>query len=67
MDRRGIAFVGMGFELAGLMVGALYLGQAIDNYYSTKGLAVAGLTIVVLAGWLVHLVVLLKKYTRDNP
>ena len=59
---KALVFAGMGFELAGLIVGGLYLGQHIDETYGFSGLATAGIAFAVLAGWLIHLVVLLKKY-----
>lgn len=63
---KGIVFMGMGFELAGLMVGALYLGQALDERFHTQGLAVAGLSFLVLMGWLYHLIVLLKSFMNQS-
>ena len=64
---KGLVFVGMGFELLGLVIGALYLGQIIDKYMGWSGYAVAGLLIVVMISWVLHLVVLLKRFIKDMP
>ena len=67
-DRRkkGLVFAGMGFELAGLIVGGLYLGKHLDDTYNLKGLATAGMAFTVLAGWLVHLVILIKSFEKSS-
>ena len=64
MNTKALVFVGMGFELVGIILGALYLGKEIDEYYQLAGLATAGLSLLVLAGWLYHLVILLKRFQK---
>ncbi|MCB9027162.1 MAG: hypothetical protein H6625_12640 [Bdellovibrionaceae bacterium] len=63
---KSIVFAGMGFELAGLIIGGLFFGQHLDKSYNLKGLATAGITFAVLLSWLVHLVFLLKKYQEPD-
>ena len=58
----GMVFAGMGFELLGLILAALYIGGIIDNELNGGGLGVAGMVITVLVGWFVHLFMLLKKF-----
>lgn len=61
-----IIFSAMGMELVGIMVGCLYIGQLIDEKYQTSGLAMAGLSMLGLAGWLVQIVRLLKKFEEKS-
>lgn len=60
-------FVGIGFELIGLLLGAAFLGRYLDEKFALKGLMTAGLVILALVGWLIHLVVLLKGFQADTP
>ncbi len=64
--KKGIVFAGMGFELAGLIVGGLFLGKHLDETYDLGGLATGGLAFAVLAGWLIHLVALIKKFQAED-
>lgn len=61
-----LVFVGMGFELVGLIVACLFIGQWIDQNYGTKGLGIAGFSILALVGWLVHLIQLLKQVEKED-
>jgi F0F1-type ATP synthase assembly protein I len=63
---KAIVFAGMGFELVGLILAGLYMGQMIDKTYNLKGLATAGLSLLVLTGWMVQLVFMLKKYLAEE-
>lgn len=65
--KKGLVFMGMGFELLGLILGCLYLGQTIDNYMSWPGYGVAVLVICGLISWLVHLFMMLKKFMDEEP
>ena len=62
MMKRGLIFMGMGFELLGLILGALFLGQAVDKYFGWNGYGVATFVVVVMISWMYHLVVLLKQF-----
>lgn len=61
-----MVFVGMGFELLGVTLGALYLGEIVDKHYGLNGIGTAGLCLLVLVGWLYHLVILLKRYMETE-
>jgi len=65
--KKYIIFAGIGFELVGIMMAAIYLGQIIDQSYQTKGLALVALMFIGLASWLIHVIVLLKKIEKQNP
>ncbi len=64
---RMIAFAGIGFELIGLLLGGAFLGQYLDTKYAVEGWWTAGLVILALIGWLVHLIVMLKSFQASEP
>ena len=61
-DKRIYFFIGMGFELVGVILAMLYLGQFIDEKYRLGGMAMALLTMGGLLGWVVHLMVIMRKF-----
>ena len=63
--KKGLVFMGMGFELLGLILGGLYLGKLIDEHMGWPGYGVAVCAIAVLLSWLVHLFVLLKRFMEE--
>jgi F0F1-type ATP synthase assembly protein I len=63
---RYLVFTSIGFELLGIMLGAIYLGQAIDQKYQTKGMALIALMFIGLASWLTHVVLLLRKFQKED-
>ncbi|MCB0356316.1 MAG: hypothetical protein KDD40_04875 [Bdellovibrionales bacterium] len=63
---KGIVFAGMGFELAGLIVGGLFLGQHLDKTYHLGGLATALITFAALGSWLTHLIFMLRKFQTEE-
>ena len=63
---RGLVFVGMGFELLGLMLGALYIGQILDEKLESQGIYTAILSFTALIIWVYHLVLLIKKFQNEN-
>ncbi len=65
--KSGMIFMGMGFELVGLVIGCIYLGGQLDKYFSWPGYATAGLVVLSMVGWIVHLIVLLKRFQAQLP
>jgi hypothetical protein len=61
-----IVFVGMGFELVGIIVSAVIFGQILDQKYQTKGFAIIVLSLGGLVGWIYHLVVLAEKLEKSK-
>jgi F0F1-type ATP synthase assembly protein I len=51
----------------GIMLASIYLGQMIDEYYKTKGIALIVLMFTGLASWFMHLLFLLRKIQKDEP
>lgn len=60
------AFVSIGFEIVGLILVAVYLGAYLDEKYQLKGLGTGGMVIVALTGWLVRIILMLKKIQSDE-
>lgn len=65
MDRNSVVILGLAFELAGLIVGFLFLGREIDSLYQLKGIGIAGGAFLGFAIWIAHLVVVLSKQNRE--
>lgn len=61
MNPKLLVFSAMGIELVGAIVGAVLVGQWIDGTYQLKGIGVLSLSIGALVGWLIHIIILLKK------
>jgi hypothetical protein len=64
--KKGLVFLGMGFELLGLILGGLYLGKAIDEQMGWPGYGVALLVVVCMVSWMIHLIFLLKRFMADS-
>jgi len=64
--KKYIVFVGIGFELLGIMMASIYLGQQIDKSYQTKGLALIALSFIGLASWITHVVMLLRRIEKED-
>lgn len=62
-----IAFAGIGFELVGLIILSVYLGEYLETTIPSKGLWVAGLILVSLVGWFIHVVSMLKNIQKQKP
>lgn len=60
--KKGLVFMGMGFELVGLIFGCLYLGQMLDKQMHWPGYGVALFVIAGLISWMVHLIYLLRRF-----
>ncbi|MEZ4870999.1 MAG: hypothetical protein R2827_01895 [Bdellovibrionales bacterium] len=63
MNNKGLyIFIGLGFELAALVIGALIIGEKLDKQFGLNGLGSAGLLMVCFFSWVFHFVVLLKRF-----
>ncbi len=65
-SRKGIVFAGLGFELAGLVIASVSFGGKIDEIYGFPGYGVAGLTVLSMIGWLVHLIFMLRRWQQNG-
>lgn len=61
-----IVFAGIGFELVGLIIVSVYAGEYLETIKPTKGLWVAGLILLSLVGWMVHLLYMLKNTQKQK-
>ena len=66
MKNKYIVFVGMGFELIGLILGSIWLGPALEVQMPAKGMWTVGLMVATLIGWFVHMILLLKKLNESD-
>lgn len=64
--KKGLVFVGMGFELLGLILTALYLGKYVDEQYNLKGLCIALFSFLALIIWVFHLVLLTRQFQKND-
>jgi F0F1-type ATP synthase assembly protein I len=63
---KGIVFAGLGFELVGVVLACLYFGQLIDKIYGWGGFGVALMIVLGTAGWFFHLIILLKRFMKND-
>lgn len=63
---KSMVFLGMGFELVALILGAAYLGDIIDKHMGWPGYGSVLLILLFLISWFFHLLVLLKKINEDE-
>ncbi len=61
-----LIFSSMGFELVGLILGAYYLGSYLDEKYQGQGMYFVILSFVVLIAWLLQIILLLKKFAKED-
>lgn len=62
---RWLVFTGIGFELIGLIVLGVWLGQELEKQKPFGGLWVAICILSALFLWFVHLLLLLKRVNTD--
>ena len=63
---KGIVFMGVAFELVAMCLGGHFLGVFIDQYYGWNNFAATYLVLLLLIGWFVHLIYLLRKFEKEN-
>jgi len=62
-----LIFTSIGFELVGIMLASIYLGQLIDDHYKTRGIALIVLMFTGLASWFIHLIFLIRRIQKSEP
>ncbi|MBK9324674.1 MAG: AtpZ/AtpI family protein [Bdellovibrionaceae bacterium] len=62
-----LIFSSIGFELVGIIVASIYFGQSLDDKYQTKGMALIALIFIGLVSWLTHVIILLRRFQKDEP
>lgn len=66
MKSKYIVFSAMGVELVGLILASIWLGQILDQKWSLKGGATAGLMVLSLIGWFIQIIFLLQRMNKDE-
>lgn len=64
--KKYLIFASIGFELVGIVIASIYLGQIIDKTYQTRGLALIALMFIGLASWLIHVLLLLRRFQKND-
>ena len=64
-QNKGLVFIGLAFELLGIVIASVYVGNIVDDHFKLKGLGIGIVFIIGMASWTLHLVVLLKKFMKD--
>lgn len=61
-----LLFIGLGTEIVGLILAAVWLGGLVDEKMETKGLFLSLFSFAGLIGWMIHILVLVKKTRTDE-
>lgn len=59
-------FIGIGFELIGLIIASVLLANWLEEKYPSKGMITAGLVLLALVGWFIHIMMLLKRVNKEG-
>lgn len=66
MNKKGLVFAALGFELLALVIGGVYIGAALDDYMGWKGQGFLLVTGLLLLGWIFHFIKLLQKFMNEE-
>ena len=56
-----MVFMGIGFELVGIVLAGLFLANELEKRYPSQGLITVAVIVLGLIGWLIHLVYVMKS------
>ncbi|NUM59563.1 MAG: AtpZ/AtpI family protein [Bdellovibrionaceae bacterium] len=59
-----VLFIGIGFELIGLIVVSLLVSNYFEEKYQTKGTLTSVVILIALIGWFIHIYFLLSKVNK---
>jgi len=65
--RQYYIFLGLIFELMGLVLAFVYAGHYFDEKYQLKGIGIAGGGILALIIWVIHLIQAFKQRSPEDP
>ncbi len=63
---KSMIFMGMGIEAVVAVLGGFWVGLKLDVYLGNRGLGPAVGSILLLVGWFMHLLRVLKRYDEEN-
>ena len=66
MDKKGLVFAALGFELFALVIAGIYIGGALDERMGWKGQGFLLVTGLLLLGWMFHFIKLIQKFMKEE-
>tara|TARA_B100001248_G_scaffold262718_1_gene261450 strand:- start:1843 stop:2055 length:213 start_codon:yes stop_codon:yes gene_type:complete len=66
MMRQYALFLGLGMELAGLIVVFLFLGRELDDWLQWQGIGIAISVGIAMAIWIFHLSIAMKRLGKTE-
>lgn len=64
MKNKWIVFTGLGFEIIGILLISIFVGEYFDNYLKLKGFLTITFCFLGLGGWFAHILNLIKKVDK---
>ncbi len=64
--KKYLVFVGMGFELIGIVLATVWIGMWIETKMPMRNLWPVLLVLLGLAGWFYRVILLLKNINKQN-
>lgn len=61
-----LIFMGIGLEIGFLIVAAQQIGTVLDEKYHSNGLIFVGLSFLMLIGWLIQVIWLLRRFDKEE-
>lgn len=61
-----LVFAGLGVELGSLILVSVWLGPKLDQYFKTQGIMFILVLFLVLIGWFIRVLFLLKKIEKNE-
>lgn len=62
---KSMMFMAMGVEAVAAVLGGFWLGQQADVYLGKRGIGPAIGSILLLVGWFIHLLQVMKKFDEE--
>ena len=62
----GVVFIGMGFEAVFIVIGSVFVGEAVDKAMGWHGLGVAIVLVLGLVAWFVHMIVMVRQFMKET-
>ena len=61
-----MVFSVLGFEIIGLIIAGIFLGEWLDTNRGWGGIGITSGVLGALVLWLIHVFVLLKRFSKDD-
>lgn len=65
-NNKYLVMIGIGFELGALVVSFSWIGHIVDQTMKWPGYALAGMSVVALVSWLIHVVFLFNRISAND-